>query len=180
MDWSPGSFALGFLVAALVFAGILFATLQGIANDGLTVPLDPAPVSEKLEDAIMEEAEAEMARVIHSVREDLPSQVAEEVAGSFDQLTLTIYGVEIPLPDEVIERLEEQLRESLAGEMQTWVQNLQWEERLEQLSGGTEEGLKAIMENSSLMRFNVQLPGPLAVPVRIVPADDLDDGEVVP
>jgi len=172
--WSPGSFAMGFFTALLVFAGALFLVLHGVTNDGLTVQLDPAPVAEKLEGVVAEEAGSEIEILVRSVRRDLPSQVASEVAGSFDQLTLKIYDVEVPLPDAVIDRLEEELRQSLAEEMESWVDNLEWEDLVVQLTERTEEGLMDVMQNSSLMEFAVDLPGWWQVPVRIVPEIEED------
>ena len=170
MHWSLRSFLLGFLAAACILGGIIVGGVHLLGQSGVTVQLDTSPVAQQIEVALADEARAQIDLVVHSVREDLPRQVATQVAGTFDSLSFSVYGVEVPLPEAVIDRLEDQLRQSLESEVKRWVDAMQWDHVVDDLITSTEDQLLRMLHDPEGLGVELTLPGRWKIPVHIEPS----------
>ncbi len=167
-DWSVRSYVLGFVTAAFLSVCVLAGALWFLCQNGVTVHLDPEPMVKEMEHSLTAEAQTQISSLMSAVRDDLPSHVADRVAGSFESLSLHIYGVEVPLPDAVILRMEDYLRESLAEEVQRWIDGISFDPMLQEISEETSEQIYRYLNQAGGVQLRIDLPGSLSVPVRVV------------
>lgn len=167
MWWSWKSFLLGFTSATVVFGLMMAGGLGSLVQTGVTVHVDPAPILAQIEMGLVGEAETQIQQLLASVRRDLPSQVAGQVAGTFRGLSLSVYDVQVPLPEEVVRRMETSLRDSLSDELDVWLEDVNWDPLLEELTCATRRGVYDLLDGSAVWDLELNLPGPWSMPVHI-------------
>ena len=167
MQWSWQSFVLGFIAATIVLGCAAAGGMGSLARTGVTVYVDPAPLLGEIETSLVREAEIQIHHLLGSVRQDLPTQVAREVAGTFRGLSFTVYDVQVPLPDEVIRRMELSLQDSLAAEVELWVEDVDWSPLMGNLTEATRSQVVDLLDDSAGWDLELNLPGPWSMPVYI-------------
>lgn len=167
MQWSWQSFVLGFLTAAIVFGFAVAGGMGSLARTGVTVYVDPAPLLGEIETGLVREAEIQIQYLLASVRRDLPTQVAKEVAGTFRGLSFSVYDVQVPLPEEVVRRMEMSLQDSLAEELELWVEDVDWSPLMGNLTEATRSQVLDLLDDSAGWDLELNLPGPWSMPVYI-------------
>lgn len=167
-NWSVRSYVFGFVTAVFLSVFVLAGGLWYLCQNGVTVHLDPEPMVKEMENTLTEEAQTQISSLMSAVRDDLPSHVAGRVAGSFESLSLHVYGVEVPLPEAVILRMEDYLRDSLSEEIEGWVDDICFDPLLEEITGETRDQVYRYLNRAGGVQLRIDLPGALSVPVRVV------------
>lgn len=167
-NWSVRSYVLGFVTAVVLSVFVLAGGLWFLCHNGVTVHLDPEPMVKEMENSLTAEAETQISSLMSAVRSDLPSHVAGRVAGSFESLSLQVYGVEVPLPEAVILRMEDYLRKSLSEEVERWIDDISFDPLLQEITGETREQIYRYLDQAGGVQLRIDLPGSLSVPVRVV------------
>lgn len=113
--WVP--FLAGMVAGGLLALAAVGAAATRLAGEGLTARVDAAAIARDVRPAIELQVAKVISGVIDDMKRETPSRVAEELTRLLRGSGITIYGVEIHLPEESMREVQRQIEGVVAREL---------------------------------------------------------------
>lgn len=169
--WLP--FIVGILTGTVLTTLLCLIAIYIGAQQVWLVRVNTNGVTERMEGAATVLVDETLPTYIEDLKPTIPDLVAESVNGQFDDIKFQLGGEEFSLPQELVERLENNYRTNLIDSIYQLLDSLALEEMGDELGGE----IAAMVQNSIFAEFNSQqidlelIEGRFSVPVIVEFAD---------
>lgn len=111
------NFVSGLLVGVFLCFGLIAGLLYAFIERGLTAHIDVGAIARETRGVIEGQAAQIIPGIIQQLKEQLPGQVASDLADQLMTASFTVYGVEFQIPDETLNVVRAQVEEIVAAEV---------------------------------------------------------------
>lgn len=143
-------FIAGFVTGMLVLVTSLLGLLYLGSTQTWLLRVNTNGISEKVEGAAQIMAVEMLPDYIEEIKADVPAMVSARVKNQFGDVKFHLGGEEFSLPEELVQRLEDNYRDSLINSINELLGSLS----VDDMSAELGQEIAAIVENSLYAEFN--------------------------
>ena len=162
-------FLMGAVFGVCLVGGTLWGLADSWARHGVHIQgrADGIDLAGRVVDSLEEQALTRIQEVLSEIEDEVAREVSRRMAGSLREAGITVYGVEIILPEESTRNLEEGLGNMLSDELSRSLSDWPWEDVIRDWSEEAETFLEEAMSAGSPQIIMVDVGPYHSLPVHI-------------
>lgn len=162
-------FFMGTVFGALLILGILWGLTDAWARHGVHIQAraDDIQLASELVSNLRSQAGDEIQRALSDIQGEVAQEVSRRMTGTMKQAGITVYGVEITLPEEATQRMEQTLGDLISEELSRSFSSWPWEDVVDHWASYAEGLVEETMASGGSHLILVDLGPYKSLPVHI-------------